>query len=88
MDRRAIDPDQEQVLETRELLKAAFARAEALDVHTVLDEVADMGVLEDLRNSERIIRATRDGHERLSFDPSKDIVLRVPDDARQQQKHA
>jgi hypothetical protein len=54
-----------------------------LDICTLLvqeDEVADMGVLEGLRNSERIIWATRDGHERLSFDPSRDI-LRVPDAA-------
>jgi diadenylate cyclase len=84
MDREAINSGREHVLETRELLKATFMLAQSLGIHKLLiqgDEIGDVEALEGLRNSERIIWATRNLCEKPGFDPSKDIVLRVPDAA-------
>ena len=84
MDPSATSVDQEELLETRELLKAAFCLARALGIRTLLvqgDEIADVELLQGLRDGERIIWVTRDQHEKPAFEPSTDIVLRVPEAA-------
>jgi hypothetical protein len=81
MDRQTIGLDQEQILETRELIKAAFLLARALEIRTLVlqqNELVDLRLVGDLRSNERIIWASRDGREWPSFDPPKDILLRVP----------
>jgi hypothetical protein len=66
LDRQTIGLDQEQVLETREVLKAAFLLARALEIRTLVllqNELIDLQLVGDLRSNERIIWASRDGRE-------------------------
>jgi hypothetical protein len=66
LDRQTIGLDQEQVLETREVLKAAFLLASALEIRTLVllqNELIDLQLVGDLRSNERIIWASRDGRE-------------------------
>jgi len=61
MDRQTIGLNQEQVLETRELLKAAFLLARALEIRTLVlqqNELIDLQLVGDLRSNERIIWAS------------------------------
>ena len=61
MDRQTIGLDQEQVLETREVLKAAFLLARPLEIRTLVllqNELIDLQLVGDLRSNERIIWAS------------------------------
>jgi DNA integrity scanning protein DisA with diadenylate cyclase activity len=74
----------EQSEETRELVKSAFLLARSLGIGTLLvqaDEIADVRLIEGLRESERVIWIARDRTDVPISDPARDIILVVPDAA-------
>jgi hypothetical protein len=74
--------DQDELQETRELVKAAFALAGALGIRTMLvqaDEITDRHMVQNLRGSERVIWIARDRNEIPASDPVADVVLVMPD---------
>lgn len=75
-----LDPEEHQ--ETRELLKSAFSLARSVGIKTLVvqaDEISDMRLVEILRDDERIIWVARDRKQIPVSDPSKDIVMAMPD---------
>jgi DNA integrity scanning protein DisA with diadenylate cyclase activity len=68
--------------ETRELVKSAFSLARSLGIKSLVvqaDEISDMRLIEQLRDDERIIWVARDRKQMPIADPSKDVVLPMPD---------
>ena len=75
-----LDPEEHQ--ETRELVKSAFSLARSVGIKTLVvqaDEISDMRLVEILRDDERIIWVARDRKQIPVSDPSKDIVMAMPD---------
>jgi diadenylate cyclase len=70
--------------ETRELVTSAFRLARSLGIKCLVvqaDEISDMRLIEQLRDDERIIWVARDRKQMPIADPSKDVVLPMPDAA-------
>jgi hypothetical protein len=70
--------------ETRELVKSAFGLARSLGIKKLVvqaDEISDMHLVEALRNDERVIWVIREPKQLPASDPSRDIVLAMPDAA-------
>jgi hypothetical protein len=68
--------------ETRELVKSAFSLARALGIKTLVvqaDEISDRGLVEQVRDDERVIWVVRERKQMPIADPAKDIVLAMPD---------
>jgi diadenylate cyclase len=68
--------------ETRELVKSAFSLARSLGIKSLVvqaDEISDMRLVEQLRDDERVIWVVRDRKQMPIADPSKDVVLPMPD---------
>lgn len=75
-------PDPEEHQETRQLVKSAFRLARSLGIKTLVvqaDEISDMHLVETLRGDERIIWVAREREQIPVSDPSKDVVLAMPD---------
>jgi diadenylate cyclase len=84
MHRQIRPPDPEEHQETRELVKSAFNLAHSLGIKTLVvqaDEISDMRLVETLRDDERIIWVARERKQIPVSDPSKDIVLAMPEAA-------
>jgi hypothetical protein len=84
MHRQTDHPDPEEHQETRALVKSAFSLARFLDIKRLVvqaDEIIDMRLIETLRGDERIIWVARERKQIPVSDPSKDIVLTMPDTA-------
>jgi hypothetical protein len=82
MPRHTRHPDSEEDQETRELVKSAFSLARSIGIKTLVvqaDEISDMRLVETLRDDERIIWVARDRKQIPVSDPSKDVVLAMPD---------
>jgi len=82
MYRHTYHPDPEKHQETRELVKSAFSLARSLGIKTLVvqaDEISDMRLVETLRDDERIIWVARDRKQIPVSDPSKDVVMAMPD---------
>jgi hypothetical protein len=82
MHRHRRRPDPEEHQETRELVKSAFSLARSVGIKTLVvqaDEISDMRLVETLRDDERIIWVARDRKQIPVSDPSKDVVLTMPD---------
>lgn len=76
--------DQEEHQETRELVKSAFSLARALGIKTLVvqaDEISDRGLVEQVRDDERVIWVARERKQMPVSDPAKDVVLAMPDAA-------
>jgi DNA integrity scanning protein DisA with diadenylate cyclase activity len=76
--------DQEEHQETRELVKSAFSLARALGIKTLVvqaDEISDRGLVEQVRDDERVIWVARERKQMPVADPAKDVVLAMPDAA-------
>jgi diadenylate cyclase len=76
--------DREEHQETRELVKSAFSLARALGIKTLVvqaDEISDRGLVEQLRDDERVIWVARERKQMPVSDPAKDVVLAMPDAA-------
>jgi hypothetical protein len=74
--------DKDELQETRELVTSAFALARALHIRSVLvqaDEITDRLLVENLRDTERVIWITRDRNDIPACDPSKDVVMLMRD---------
>ena len=70
--------------ETRELVTSAFRLARSLGIKSLVvqaDEISDMRLIEQLRDDERVIWVARDRKQMPIADPSKDVVLPMPDAA-------
>ena len=70
--------------ETRLLTESAFDLARALDLRTLLvqaDEIKDIHLIEQLRQSERIIWITSDQDEFPEVNGTKDVVVPIPEAA-------
>ena len=77
-------PDWGKQQETRELVASAFGLARSLGIKTLVvqaDEIGDMSLVKELRNDERVIWIARDQKQIPVSDPSKDVVLVMPDAA-------
>jgi hypothetical protein len=75
-------PNPEEHPETRELVKSAFSLARSLGIKTLVvqaDEISDRRLVETLRDDERIIWVARERKQIPVSDPSKDVVLAMPD---------
>ena len=75
-------PDPKEHQETRELVKSAFSLARSLGIKTLVvqaDEISDVRLVETLRDDERIIWVARERKQIPVSDPSKDVVLAMPD---------
>jgi hypothetical protein len=75
-------PDSEEYQETRELVKSAFSLARSVGIKTLVvqaDEISDMRLVETVRDDERIIWIARDREQIPVSDPSKDVVMAMPD---------
>jgi hypothetical protein len=84
MHRQTGHPDPEEHRETRELVKSAFSLARSLGIKRLVvqaDEISDRRLIETLRDDERIIWVARERKQIPVSDPSKDIVLAMPDAA-------
>jgi diadenylate cyclase len=84
MPRQTGHPEPEEHQETRALVKSAFSLARALGIKRLVvqaDEISDMRLIETLRDDERIIWVARERKQLPVSDPSKDIVLAMPDAA-------
>ena len=78
------NPDREEHRETRELVASAFGVARSLGIRTLVvqaDEIGDMRLVKKLRDDERVIWIARDPKQIPVSDPSKDVVLVMPDAA-------
>jgi DNA integrity scanning protein DisA with diadenylate cyclase activity len=76
--------DREEHQETRELVKSAFSLARALGIKTLVvqaDEISDRRLVEQLRDDERVIWVARERKQMPVSDPTKDVVLAMPDAA-------
>src|SRR5687768_7228590 len=74
--------DQDEIEETRELVTSAFALARALHIRSVLvqaDEITDGLLVQNLRDTERVIWIARDSNDIPGFDSSKDVVMLMRD---------
>jgi diadenylate cyclase len=68
--------------ETRELVKSAFRLARSLGIKSLVvqaDEISDMRLVAQLRDDERVIWVTRDRTQMPIAEPSKDVVLPMPE---------
>ncbi len=82
MHRQTRPPDPQEHTETRELVKSAFSLARALGIKTLVvqaDEISDTRLIETLRADERVIWVARARKQIPISDPSKDVVLAMPD---------
>src|ERR671936_118884 len=74
--------DREEHQDTRELVKSAFSLARALGIKTLVvqaDEIRDRGLVEQVREDERVIWVARERKQMPISDPAKDVVLAMPD---------
>ena len=77
-----LDPGERQ--ETRELVKSAFGLARSLGINRLVvqaDEISDMRLVDKLRDEERVIWVARERKQIPVSDPSKDVVVAMPDAA-------
>jgi hypothetical protein len=84
MNRQTRHLETEEHQETRELVKSAFSLARSLGIKRLVvqaDEISDMRLVETLRDDERVIWVARDRKQIPISDPSKDVVLAMPDAA-------
>jgi diadenylate cyclase len=84
MSRGISNPDRGQGQETRELVKSAFGLARSLGIKRLVvqaDEISDLRLVENLRDGERVIWVARERKQIPVSDPSKDIVVALPDAA-------
>jgi diadenylate cyclase len=84
MNRQTRQLDTEEYQETQELVKSAFSLARSLGIKRLVvqaDEISDMRLVETLRDDERVIWVARDWKQIPVSDPSKDVVLTMPDAA-------
>ena len=84
MNRQTRHLETEEHQETRELVKSAFSLARSLGIKRLVvqaDEISDMRLVETLRDDERVIWVARDWKQIPVSDPSKDVVLAMPDAA-------
>ena len=84
MNRQTRQLDTEEYQETQELVKSAFSLARSLGIKRLVvqaDEISDMRLIETLRDDERVIWVARDWKQIPVSDPSKDVVLTMPDAA-------
>jgi len=84
MHRQIYPPDPQEHQETRELVKSAFSLARSLGIKTLVvqaDEISDMRLVEALRDDERVIWVARERKLIPISEPSKDIVLAMPEAA-------
>jgi diadenylate cyclase len=84
MNRQTRHLETEEHQETRELVKSAFSLARSLGIKRLVvqaDEISDMRLVETLRDDERVIWVARDRKQIPVSDPSKDVVLAMPDAA-------
>ena len=84
MNLQSDNPDREEHQETRELVASAFGLARSLGIKTLVaqaDEIADMRLVKRLRGDERVIWIARDQKQIPVSDPSKDVVVAMPDAA-------
>ena len=84
MNRQTRPLETEEHQETRELVKSAFSLARSLGIKRLVvqaDEISDMRLVETLRDDERVIWVARDWKQIPVSDPSKDVVLAMPDAA-------
>jgi diadenylate cyclase len=84
MHRQTHHPDLEKHQETHELVKSAFSLARSLGIKRLVvqaDEIRDMRLVEALRHDERIIWVARERKQMPISEPSKDIVLAMPEAA-------
>jgi hypothetical protein len=68
--------------ETRELVKSAFSLARSPGIKSLVvqaDEISDIGLVDQLRDDERVIWVARDRKQMPIVDPTKDVVLPMPD---------
>ena len=82
MQRHTHHPDPAEHQETRELVTSAFSLARSLGIKRLVvqaDEISDMRLVETLREDERIIWVVRERKQMPVSDPSKDVVLALPD---------
>ena len=80
--RHMCHPEPEDHQETRALVKSAFSLARSVGIKTLVvqaDEISDMRLVETLRDDERIIWVARDRKQIPVSDPSKDVVMAMPD---------
>jgi hypothetical protein len=78
--RRHLDREEHQ--DTRALVKSAFSLARALGIKTLVvqaDEISDRGLVEQVRDDERVIWVVRERKQMPIADPAKDVVLTMPD---------
>lgn len=88
MDAQKVSPGtlerREEFQETRELVASAFVLARSLGITTLVvqgDEISDVRLVEKLRGDERVIWIARDRKQIPISDPSRDVVLVMPDAA-------
>jgi diadenylate cyclase len=84
MVRRIPNLEQEEHQETRELVKSAFGLARSLGIKRLVvqaDEISDMLLVDKLRDEERVIWVARERTQIPVSDPSKDVVVAMPDAA-------
>jgi DNA integrity scanning protein DisA with diadenylate cyclase activity len=84
MNRQTCHLETEEHQETRELVKSAFSLARSLGIKRLVvqaDEISDMRLVETLRDDECVIWVARDWKQIPVSDPSKDVVLAMPDAA-------
>lgn len=70
--------------ETRELVKSAFGLARSLGINRLVvqaDEISDMRLVDKLRGEERVIWVAGERKQIPVSDPSKDVVVAMPDAA-------
>ena len=84
MNPRIPNLDREERQETRELVKSAFGLARSLGINRLVvqaDEISDMRLVDKLRDEERVIWVARERKQIPVSDPSKDVVVAMPDAA-------
>ena len=82
MQRHPPHPAPAEHQETRALVTSAFSLARSLGIKRLVvqaDEISDMRLVETLRDDERIIWIAREREQIPVSDPSKDVVLAMPD---------
>lgn len=84
MNRRIPNLEREERRETPELVKFAIGLARSPGINTSVvqaDEVSDMRLVDKLRDEERVIWVARERKQIPVSDPSKDVVVTMPDAA-------
>jgi DNA integrity scanning protein DisA with diadenylate cyclase activity len=84
MNRGILNLDGDEHHETRELVKSAFGLARSLGIKRLVvqaDEISDVRLVDKLRDEERVIWVARERKQIPVSDPSKDVVVAMPDAA-------